>query len=340
MERVLVRARKRNGRYQNQEETQQETLGALFRFIREGGRGFWPKWVEIERFAPPPERAPGESILTSFINHSTALVQLGDVNFLTDPIYSAACGPFGRIGPRRRHAPGVAFDDLPPIDLVLISHDHYDHLDAPTVKRLEARSSPLFVVPLGNKRRLRRWGVKNVVELDWWESVKHRDVTIHFTPAQHFSGRWLHDRDRSLWGSFVVESPRGNVYFAGDTGLGPHFAEIGERFKSFELSLIPIGAYLPRWFMRPVHIDPAEAVEAHQLLRSKVSVGIHHGTFPLANDAHRAPIDDLEVALEERGVSRDAFRVLAPGEPLEIQRGALESRAEKPSDQERGGTPS
>lgn len=318
MERALVRARKRSGRYQNQEETYQENLGALFRFIREGGRGVWPKWVEIDRFAPPPERAPEGKILTSFINHSTALVQLGEVSLLTDPIYSMACGPFGRIGPRRRHEPGVAFDDLPPVDLVLISHDHYDHLDAPTVKRLEERSSPLFVVPLGNERRLRRWGIKNVVELDWWETIDHRDVKIHLTPAQHFSGRWLHDRDRSLWGSFVVESARGNVHFAGDTGLGPHFAELGERFGSFALSLIPIGAYLPRWFMRAVHIDPAEAVEAHRLLRSKLSVGIHHGTFPLANDAHRAPIHDLHQALDEQGISRDEFRVLAPGELIEI----------------------
>lgn len=327
MERVLERAQKRDGRYQNQQEIRLDSFGAIFQLIREGGRGFWPKWVENERFAPPPPRAPAEKILTSFINHSTALVQLGEVSLLTDPIYSMACGPFGRIGPRRRHAPGVAFDELPPIDLVLISHDHYDHLDAPTVKRLEERDSPLFVVPLGNERRLRRWGVKNVVELDWWESIEHRDVKVHFTPAQHFSGRWLHDRNRSLWGSFAVESDRGNVYFAGDTGDGPHFAEIGERFGSFALSLIPIGAYLPRPFMRPVHIDPADAVEAHRLLGSTLSVGIHHGTFPLAQDAHRAPIIDLELALDEGGVPREEFRVLAPGELLEIEAGASTLRA-------------
>lgn len=318
MERVLVRARKKNGRYQNQVETYQESLGALFRFIREGGRGEWPKWVEIECAPPPPERAPEGRILTSCINHSTALVQLGEVNLLTDPIYSLACGPFGRVGPRRRHAPGIAFEDLPPIDLVLISHDHYDHLDAPTVRRLEERFAPLFLVPLGNERRLRRWGIKNVVELDWWDHLDHRDVCVHFAPAQHFSGRWLHDRDRSLWGSFVVESARGNVYFAGDTGLGPHFDEIGERFENFALSLIPIGAYLPRWFMRTVHIDPAEAVEAHKRLRSALSVGIHHGTFPLANDAHAEPIRDLHAALDAEGIPRDAFRVLAPGELLEL----------------------
>src|SRR5262249_32825953 len=158
----------------------------------------------------------------------------------------------------RHRPPGIRFDDLPPIDLVLVSHNHYDHLDLPTLRRLQQRDRPRIITPLGNGALMRRGGVDGAIELDWWQS----DGKITAVPAQHFCSRGLSDRDRNLWGGFMID----DVYFAGDTGWGRHFAEIGARFAPIRLALLPIGAYLPRWFMRPVHVNPAEAVEAHVAL--------------------------------------------------------------------------
>ncbi|MDF1667394.1 MAG: MBL fold metallo-hydrolase, partial [Planctomycetota bacterium] len=192
---------------------------------------------------------------------------------------------------------------------------HYDHLDLPTLKRLEKAFSPKVYVGLGNRQWLEDEGLNNVLEMDWWHRDAFNDkVAIHFTPANHNSGRGLFDQDSTLWGSFVVESTAGNIYFAGDTAYGTHFSKARERLGPFRLSLIPIGAYEPRWFMKNVHVNPTEAVQAHLDLESSTTVGIHFGTFQLTDEALNAPIEDLAEALKRKNVSNMAFRVLEFGE--------------------------
>lgn len=227
------------------------------------------------------------------VNHATVLLQQKGSNILTDPIWSERCSPVSFAGPRRHRAPGVEFDHLPPIDTVLLSHDHYDHLDLPTLRLLAARGGCTFVTPLRVGRYLESKGIGPVRELDWGDSSTAPNATIHAVPAFHFSGRSLFNRDRSLWCGYWIESAFGTVYFAADSGFGPHFQWIRERFGSPRVALLPIGAYSPRWFMGPVHMDPASAVDAHRILGAAASIAIHHGTFQLADDAIDTPRREL-----------------------------------------------
>jgi L-ascorbate metabolism protein UlaG (beta-lactamase superfamily) len=241
----------------------------------------------------PPPRVEGPELRVTLINHSTVLLQQRGVNILTDPIWSERASPFAWIGPRRHRAPGVRFEDLPGIDLVLLSHNHYDHLDIATLRRLAdrrlvGRGVSQFIVPCGVARLLRSLGIGPVHELDWGEAFAFDGGTIHSVPAQHFSARGLFDRNRTLWCGYVVEAAGRIVYFAGDTGFGGHFARvlagIRERFGPPRLALLPIGACEPRWFMSAVHMSPEEAVRAHEILRAGTSVAIHHGTFQLGDE--------------------------------------------------------
>jgi L-ascorbate metabolism protein UlaG (beta-lactamase superfamily) len=258
---------------------------------REPGR--WRKWTDVPPGPPPQRRVDGGRLRLTLINHASTLIQMDGVNILTDPIWSERCSPVSWAGPKRHRPPGIRFEDLPPIDAVLVSHNHYDHLDRPTLRRL--RPSPV-ITPLGNAA----W-IPGARELDWWQSTEVKGVRITIVPAQHFSARAVSDRDASLWGGFVISGPSGNVFFAGDTGWGPHFAQIRERFPSIRLALLPIGAYLPRWFMRPVHIDPNEALDAHAALGAKTSVPMHYGTFRLGDDGETQPLEDLRGAISARG---------------------------------------
>jgi len=237
----------------------------------------------------PPKSVDSPSLLATFVNHSTVLVQQPGSNILTDPIWSARCSPFSSLGPRRHRLPGVEFDRLPPIHTVLVSHNHYDHLDLPTLRRLAARGGATFVAPLGVASFHESRGIAPVHQLDWGDSIAVPGATIHAIPAFHFSGRGPFDRDRTLWCGYVIESSFGMVYFAADTGFGPHFAWVRDRFGPPRLALLPIGAYEPRWFMSPVHMNPEEAVEAHRILGAVTSIAIHHGTFQLGDEAIDAP---------------------------------------------------
>ena len=275
----------------------------------------WPEWIEIEQQQIAEERVY-DGISVTFINHATFLLQVDGLNILTDPVYSERVSPSQRVGPKRVHAPGVRFEDLPPIDVILISHNHYDHLDEATLVALFERQDeqPLVLAGLGNGDLLARLGATRHTELDWEQGTTVGGVEILFTECRHRSGRGAADQMKTLWGSFVIKTSEGNLYFAGDTGYGPHLADTGERHGPFALSLLPIGAYEPRWFMKDVHLNPEEAVLAHRDLGSAHSVGIHFGTFQLTYEAIDQPVIDLGNALREHGISEEAFRVMQVGQ--------------------------
>ena len=274
----------------------------------------WPKWVENPPADPVVEKVT-EDIKTTYINHATVLVQVAGLNILTDPVWSTRVSPVSFAGPKRVRAPGIALDALPEIDLILISHNHYDHLDTTTLKALrkQQKKEPVIVSGLGNAKLLQKQGYANAIELDWGEHINVGSATVHFVECQHRSGRGVTDQMKTLWGSFVVETPEGAIYFAGDTGYSPHFKQQGEQYGPFALSLLPIGAYEPRWFMKDIHLNPAEAVQAHRDLNSKQSLGIHFGVFQLTWEGINAPAADLAAALEEQGVAAEQFWVLEPG---------------------------
>ncbi|MFQ5458778.1 MAG: MBL fold metallo-hydrolase, partial [Myxococcota bacterium] len=261
---------------------------------------------------------PGPTV--TWVNHSTFLVSADGVNVLTDPIWSDRCSPLQWLGPKRRHPPGVAFADLPRIDHVVISHSHYDHLDLDTVKALG--NGPTWWVPL----RLAAWfeaqGITNVVELDWWASrdiARNGKSPLRFTsvPVQHFSGRTPFDRNTTLWTGWVVRIGERQFYFAGDTGYNAHdFTGARKRLGPMDLALIPIGAYNPRWFMRDMHVNPAEAAQIHLDLGSRLSIGMHWKTFRLTDEPSREPPYALFLALEEQGIPPGRFRVLDPGQRI------------------------
>ncbi len=292
--------------------------------------GTWPliKWLvtrklgpwdaprsDIQPGPPPPAEVPLGSARVTFVNHSTVLIQIDGLNILTDPIYAERASPVSFAGPRRVRPPGIRFKDLPKIDVVLVSHNHYDHLCLETLKQLYERDRPAFYTGLGNRKLLEGEGIVGVNELDWWDGASlDENVSLTFVPAQHFSARGPFDRFETLWGGFYIAGTKHRIYFAGDTGAGPHFEDVRERLGSPDLALIPIGAYLPPHIMQPVHLSPEEAVAAHLQVGARQSMAIHFGTFPLADDGQREPVERLEQALSAEGLTRSDFWVLGFGE--------------------------
>jgi L-ascorbate metabolism protein UlaG (beta-lactamase superfamily) len=252
-----------------------------------------PRFISDVVQSVPPRRVEGNGLRTTLVNHSTVLLQHAGANILTDPIWSERASPLSWIGPRRRRKPGVSWEDLPHVDTVLISHNHYDHLDLPILRRLAARGESTFIVPIGVARLFHSENIGPAHELDWGEAVSVGGFTIHCVPALHFSGRGIVDRNKTLWCGYVVEWPERRVYYAGDTAFGPHFRQIQETFGSPNLALLPIGAYEPRWFMSPVHMGPDEAARAHEILGAKTSIAIHHGTFKLTDEGIDTPKKEL-----------------------------------------------
>jgi len=273
------------------------------------------KWPEQVHFDPQELPAtPKTGALITWVNHATWLIQLPTMNILVDPVWSKRASPFSFAGPKRVHEPGIPWDKLPKIDLVLVSHNHYDHLDIATLEALEKRDHPQFLVPLGDLDLLKSKGISRIAELTWWQEFKMGTTVVTFTPAQHWSARWTWDRNKSLWGGWWIQEGQTSLFHAGDTGHGPHFKVIREKLGTPTMAMIPIGAYEPRWFMKAMHMNPADAVESvKDLGLPKLSVAMHFGTFQLTDEGHDQPMIDLKKAIESAKLESQ-FKVPKVGE--------------------------
>ena len=302
-------------RFRNPSGEPPQPFSAVPRMLLEP-RARWPARVDQAPQRPLP--LDGAAAAVTFIGHSTFLIQTAAGNILTDPMYSRRAGPMGVFGPRRVRQPAVLFDDLPPISLVLLSHNHYDHCDLPTLRRLADRFDPTVVTPLGNAALVRSTGIRRIEELDWWQEAMTSSLPIVLTPARHFSARGPLDRNRALWGGFTLVAGGRRIFFAGDTAYSTFFRDVRTRIGSIDLALLPIGAYEPRWFMQSVHMNPAEAVQAHLDLEATESIGMHYGTFQLTTEGIDDPLHALEDARRARGIEPSRFRTLGFGESLRL----------------------
>jgi L-ascorbate metabolism protein UlaG (beta-lactamase superfamily) len=278
----------------------------------------WPERVPVRPTAPPP-RVAGQEMLVTWIGHATVLVQTQSLNILTDPIWSERASPFPFVGPRRVRAPGVRFEDLPKIDLVLISHNHYDHMDLPTLRRLWARDRPLIVTSLGNDSILRRHGVEAVAR-DWGGRIALRPgIEIIVERNHHWGSRWGTDRNRALWSAFTIRLPGGNIFFAGDTGWGGGgWVREAARHGPFRLAILPIGAYEPRDVMQNSHVDPEEAFRIFETLNPVRALGMHWGTFQLTFEGIDDPPRAVAALGRRRGVAPERFVVTEVGRAFSV----------------------
>lgn len=288
-------------------------LESLPKWAMNRKRGPW-KYTDVAPGPPPPERVDGDEFRITFINHATFLIQVAGLNILTDPVWSERVSPLSFAGPKRMRPPGLRLEDLPPIDILLLSHNHYDHLDLPVFKQIALQHKAKIFTCLGLSQFLTQKGIPNSTDMDWWDELTYnKDLTIQCTPAQHFSSRGTIDRDKTLWGGFMLKTPVGNLYFCGDTGYGEFLGEIGKRSGPIRLAMLPIGAYKPRWFMSPIHIDPDQAVQVHQMIGAQTSVAMHYGTFPLADEGMHDPVTELKQALTQHEVDESEFILLQEG---------------------------
>ena len=281
----------------------------------------WPASFPSPYRDKPPERF--DQLRLAAIGHSSILVQLAGLNLLVDPVWAERASPFSFAGPKRVNPPGIAFDDLPPIDVVLVTHNHYDHLDGPTIARLWRRFKPRVIAPLGNDPIIRGYEPAIAVEThDWGDRVVLSDrLTLHIEPAFHWSGRGVRDRRMALWCSFVVTGAEGGVlYHCGDTGYGDGsiFRAVKTTYGPPRVALLPIGAYEPRWFMQPQHINPEEAVQVMLDCGAERAFGHHWGTFQLTHEAIEAPVADLAAALAAKNIPQERFQALRPGQAEEL----------------------
>jgi L-ascorbate metabolism protein UlaG (beta-lactamase superfamily) len=283
-----------------------------------GTQSKWPAWAPSPYADRPPARVDGAALRISYVGHASWLVQTAGVNMLLDPVWSKRASPFRAVGPRRVNDPGIAFAHLPPIDVVLVSHGHYDHLDLATLSRLSAAHRARVITPLGNDTIMRNHDPTIAAEAYDWDDRVEIAAGIAVTPlaARHWSARNLSDRNMALWASFVIEAPAGRVYFVADSGYGDgrYFRRARERHGPFRLAILPIGAYEPRWFMRDHHMNPAESVQASIDCGADTALAHHHGTFQLTDEPIDAPLVALADALQAAGIPPERFRALRPGQ--------------------------
>jgi L-ascorbate metabolism protein UlaG (beta-lactamase superfamily) len=282
----------------------------------------WPEWVPSPYADAPPARVEGGKVRFAFVGHASWLIQTAGLNILVDPVWSDRVSPFSWAGPKRHNDPGVAFDKLPDIDIVLVSHGHYDHLDLATLSRVAARFSPRVITPLGNDLTMKAADAAIKAEaFDWHDRVElGNNVAVTLVPTRHWSARGVFDRNKALWASFVLETPAGKLYVVCDSGYGDgtHFRRVRDSHGPLRLAILPIGAYEPRWFMRDQHMNPQEAVRAFADCGAELALAHHHGTFQLTDEAIDAPVIALREALDAAGIDRARFRALRPGEAWEI----------------------
>ncbi len=294
----------------------------LMRWQFGGGRDRWPKSVASPFVGTKPDlRVGGDDLRVTMIGHATLLVQVAGLNILTDPVWSDRASPLAFAGPKRVVPPGIAFEDLPPIDLVLVSHNHYDHLDVATLRRLQAKHRPQVVTPLGNDTIIRR-AVPDmqVTAMDWGDQIPFAGIALNAEPAHHWSARGTRDRRMALWAAFVLSTPAGRIYHVGDTGFhgGANYRTAQQKYGGFRLAILPFGAYEPRWFMRGQHQNPQEAVMGMQLANAAHVAGHHFATFQLTDEAIDAPVKALQAAMNEHNVAPDRFRPLRAGEVFDV----------------------
>ncbi|WP_407167857.1 MBL fold metallo-hydrolase [Bradyrhizobium sp. ORS 111] len=301
-----------------------KSLGAVLRWQFGGGRQrfAWPDWVPSPYADTPPPRVDGGTARLCFVGHASWLIQAGGLNVLVDPVWSIRASPFRFAGPKRHNDPGIAFEKLPRIDVVLVSHGHYDHLDVATLSKLTKTFGPRVVTPLGNDITMREADAAIKAEaFDWHQRVElGGGLAVTLVPTRHWSARGLFDRNRALWASFVLETPAGKLYIVCDSGYGDgrHFRRVAEAHGPLRLAILPIGAYEPRWFMRDQHMNPEDAVKALADCGAQQALAHHHGTFQLTDEAIDAPIIALGEALDAASVPREKFAVLRPGQVFEI----------------------
>jgi L-ascorbate metabolism protein UlaG (beta-lactamase superfamily) len=306
----------------DQHGSQPKKLSDLLWWYTHRGATKWPEWAPSPYSDRPPRRVDGGALRVSFVGHATLLIQTAGVNILTDPVWSMRASPVSFAGPKRVNDPGVPFDALPPIDVVLVSHCHYDHLDVATLSALATPHRPRVVTPLGNDTIMRGHDTAIAAEArDWHERVEiGPGIAITPVPMRHWSARGLLDRNKALWAAFVIETPHGKIYFVADSGYGDghHFRAAREHYGPFRLAILPIGAYEPRWFMRDQHMNPAEAVRAFADSGAELALAHHFGTFRLTDEPIDAPLAALTAAREKAGIAPQRFRALQPGEVWEI----------------------
>lgn len=299
------------------------TLGEVLKWQWNGGKAKWPQeYPSAFDKAKPDDRVQGKDIKVTMIGHATLLVQVAGLNFITDPVFVERASPVQFAGPKRVNPPGVRFEDLPPIDYVLLSHNHYDHLDLETLDRLVKEHDAEIICPLGNDAIVAKRNDKaKFIVGDWGDVAELRNnCQVHFEPAHHWSARGVKDRRMALWAAFVLETPQGKVYHVGDTGFhdGINYKALAEKHGEMRVSILPIGAYEPRWFMKGQHQNPDEAVQGHKLCKSQTTIAHHWGTFQLTNEAIEAPLEALAEAKKKHGLADGAFVVLRPGEVASI----------------------
>ena len=303
-------------RFFNPGGTTLRSFGDFLRWQVSRQRPAWPPWI-VDEDPPLPDAPQPREVATTYIGHATLLLRFAGCTVLTDPMFSLRASPFAFLGPKRVRPPAMGLADLPKIDAICLSHNHYDHMDLPSLRQLQVRGNPPIVTGIGNGTYLARRGIANVIELDWWESAEPVDgLRITYVPAQHWSRRHFWDTNRMLWGGHVIEAQGARAYFAGDTGYPAQFGEIAQRLGAPDVALLPIGAYEPRWFMAPQHMNPDEAVRAHLDLGARLSLAIHFGTFCLTDEAFGAPEAALAAARTQLGVDAGAFRIPAFGETI------------------------